>query len=68
MSRNDPPHLVAILDLLRKGNPPDLNRVLPGDAVNEISGSRERLPPEERAVLIRNARRALEQMIAITER
>jgi quinolinate synthase len=68
MSRNDPPHLVAILDLLRKGNPPDLNHVLPGDSVNEVSGSRERLPPAERAVLVRDARRALEQMIAITER
>ena len=31
MSRNDPPHLVAILDLLRRGAAPDLNRVLPGD-------------------------------------
>jgi len=68
MSRNDPPHLVAILDLLRRGNPPDLNHVLPGDAVNETSGTRERLPAAERAVLVRDARRALEQMIAITER
>lgn len=68
MSRNDPPHLVAILDLLRKGTPPDLNRVLPGDVVNEISGTRERLPAEERAVIVRDARRALERMIAITER
>jgi quinolinate synthase len=68
MSRNDPPHLVAILDLLRKGTPPDLNHVLPGDAVNEISGTRERLPPAERIALVRDARRALEQMIAITER
>jgi quinolinate synthase len=68
MSRNDPPHLVAILDLLRKGAPPDLNRVLPGDSVNEISGTRERLPVAEREQLVRDARRALEQMIAITER
>ena len=68
MSRNDPPHLVAILDLLRKGTPPDLNHVLPGDVVNEISGTRERLPEAERAVLVRDARRALERMIAITER
>jgi quinolinate synthase len=68
MSRNDPPHLVAILDLLRKGNPPDLNHVLPGDSVNEVSGTRERLPADERAVLVRDARRALEQMIRITER
>jgi quinolinate synthase len=68
MSRNDPPHLVAILDLLRKGTPPDLNRVLPGDVVNELSGTRERLPEPERAALVRDARRALERMIAITER
>lgn len=67
MSRNDPPHLVAILDLLRKGSPPDLNHVLPGDSVNEISGTRERLPEAERATIVRDARRALEQMIAITE-
>jgi quinolinate synthase len=37
MSRNDPPHLVAILDLLRKGEAPDLNRVLAGDMVAETT-------------------------------
>lgn len=68
MSRNDPPHLVGMLDLLRKGNPPDLNRVLPGDAVGETTGVRDRLPAEERAALARDARRALERMIEITER
>jgi quinolinate synthase len=68
MSRNDPPHLVAILDLLRQGRAPDSNQVLPGDSVNEISGARERLSPAERAELVRDARRALEQMITITER
>ncbi len=68
MSRNDPPHLVAILDLLRKGSPPDINRVLPGDVVDEVSGWRERLEPSERETLIRDARRALERMIEITER
>jgi quinolinate synthase len=67
MSRNDPPHLVAILDLLRKGRPPDLNRVLPGDAVDETSGARERLSDAERATLAAEARRALERMIEITE-
>jgi quinolinate synthase len=67
MSRNDPPHLVAILDLLRRGTPPDLNRVLPGDAVNESTGARERLGAGERADLVRLARRALERMIEITE-
>jgi quinolinate synthase len=67
MSRNDPPHLVALLDLLRRGSPPDLNRVLPGDAVDEVSGWRERLPAPERARIARDARRALERMIEITE-
>jgi len=42
MSRNDPPHLVALLDLLRRGKAPDLNRVLAGDVVDEISGARAR--------------------------
>lgn len=68
MSRNDPPHLVALLDLLRKGRAPDLNRVLPGDVVNEATGSRERLEEAERAALARDARRALERMIEITAR
>jgi quinolinate synthase len=68
MSRNDPPHLVGILDLLRKGCPPDLNRVLAGDVVNETTGVRERLPADERAALARDARRALDRMIEITER
>jgi quinolinate synthase len=67
MSRNDPPHLVALLDLLRRGRAPDLNRVLPGDAVDEVSGARERLGPAERARVAADARRALERMIEITE-
>jgi len=67
MSRNDPPHLVALLDLLAKGRAPDLNRVLAGDAVHETTGARERLPASERDAIARDARRALEQMIAITE-
>jgi quinolinate synthase len=67
MSRNDPPHLAGMLDLLRRGTPPDLNRVLPGDAVDELSGVRERLSDEERAILVRDARLALERMIEITE-
>jgi quinolinate synthase len=66
MSRNDPPHLVAILDLLRKGEAPDLNRVLPGDSVDEHSGRRERLTERERAQVVENARAALERMIEIT--
>jgi len=67
MSRNDPPHLVALLDLLRRGKAPDLNRVLPGDVVDEISGARERLDAAGQARVARDARRALERMIEITE-
>jgi len=66
MSRNDPPHLVAMVDLLAKDRPPDLNHVLPGDAVDEITGKRERLAPAERATLVAEARRALERMIEVT--
>jgi quinolinate synthase len=68
MSRNDPPHLVAILDLLYRGKAPDLNRVEAGDAVNERTGHRERLKPEAQGRLVTEARAALEQMIAIVER
>lgn len=67
MSRNDPPHLVALLDLLRRGKAPDLNRVLAGDVVDEISGARERLDASGQARVAREARRALERMIEITE-
>jgi len=67
MSRNDPPHLVALLDLLRKGKAPDLNRVLPGDVVDEVTGARERLDRSGQARVAADARRALEKMIEITE-
>jgi quinolinate synthase len=67
MSRNDPPHLAGILDLLRRGEAPDLNRVLPGDSVDEASGRRDRLSTEERAELLGHARASLERMIEITE-
>ncbi len=67
MSRNDPPHLAGMLDLLRRGEAPDLNRVLAGDSVDERTGRRDRLDPEERSVLIADASRALERMIEITE-
>jgi quinolinate synthase len=67
MSRNDPPHLVALLDLLRQGRAPDLNRVLPGDVVDELSGWRERLAPEERQRLTSDAALALRRMIEVTE-
>ena len=66
MSRNDPPHLVAILDLLRRGEAPDLNRVLPGDSVDEASGHRERLGADEQSRLVADARASLERMIEIT--
>ena len=67
MSRNDPPHLAGVLDLLRKGEAPDINRVLPGDAVDERTGRRDRLAPDERAELVQHARASLERMIEITE-
>lgn len=66
MSRNDPPHLVAILDLLRQGRAPELNRVLAGDVVSETTAARDRLPEQERAQLAVHARSALERMIEIT--
>jgi quinolinate synthase len=67
MSRNDPPHLVALLDLLSRGRAPELNRVLPGDVVDEVTGHRERLGAGDRARIARDARRALERMIEVTE-
>lgn len=66
MSRNDPPHLVALVDLLHQGRAPDFNEVLPGDVVDEFSGRRERLEPAGREWLAENARKALDRMIAIT--
>jgi quinolinate synthase len=68
MSRNDPPHLVALLDLLAKGKAPDLNRVLPGDVVDEVTGDRERLDASGQARIAQDARAALERMIEITEK
>jgi quinolinate synthase len=67
MSRNDPPHLVAMVDLLRKGRAPDINRVRVGDVVDEISGFRERLDEDEQAEVARHARAALQRMVEITE-
>ncbi|MFM7282239.1 MAG: quinolinate synthase NadA, partial [Planctomycetia bacterium] len=68
MSRNDPPHLAGMLDLLRRGCPPEINRVLAGDVVDETTAVRERLSDAERQNLIRDARLGLERMIEITER
>jgi quinolinate synthase len=67
MSRNDPPHLAGLLDLLRKGEAPSINRVLAGDMVDEISMRRERLSEVERASMIAEARSSLERMIRIVE-
>ena len=68
MSRNDPPHLAGMLDLLRRGAPPDLNRVLPGDVVSETTGVRDRLAEPERSGMVAHARDAMRRMIEITER
>ena len=67
MSRNDPPHLAGMLDLLRRGEAPGANRVLAGDVVDEVTGRRDRMTEAERAALVTHARASLERMIAITE-
>ena len=67
MSRNDPPHLAGLLDLLRKGEAPDINRVLPGDVVDERSMKRERLDGEDQSMLVQHARASMERMIEVVE-
>jgi len=67
MSRNDPPHLVGLLDLLVRGEAPDINRVLAGDAVDEVTMRRDRFDDAERAEMIDEARASLETMIEIVE-
>lgn len=67
MSRNDPPHLVAMLDLLRLGKAPDFNLVKPGDVVNEVTGTRKRLDEKGQQWVVDNAKKALEKMIEIAE-
>lgn len=67
MARNDPPHLIAILDLLRQGKVPEFNQVQPGDVVNEITGNRQRLGSKEQAWIRENAKKSLMNMIQITE-
>lgn len=66
MSRNDPPHLVAVLDLLRQGKSLDANEVKPGDLVNEFSGVRTRFDVQGQEWVKVNARKALEKMIELT--
>ncbi len=67
MSRNDPPHLVALLDLLRQGKAMPYNEVKAGDVVNEFTGTRDRLSLGDQQSVIDNAKKALEMMINITE-
>lgn len=67
MSRNDPPHLVALLDLLRQGKDLSYNKVKAGDVVNEFTGQRNRLSPQNQNWVIDNAKSALQKMIEITE-
>ena len=68
MSRNDPPHLAGLLDLLRRGEAPDINRVQAGDAIDELTGDRDRLDNAEQSTLVAEAKLALEAMIEVTER
>lgn len=68
MSRNDPPHLAGMLDLLRKGEAPGINRVLAGDMVDEVTMRRDRLNANEREELIEHARASMESMIASVEK
>lgn len=68
MSRNDPPHLVALVDLLRQGKELPYNIVKAGDAVNEFTGVRQRLQAKDRQWVIDNAKLALQKMIEITEK
>jgi quinolinate synthase len=67
MSRNDAPHLVALIDLLRQGKVMRYNQVKAGDVVNEFTGARQRLKHHEQQWVIDNAKKALSMMIQITE-
>lgn len=67
MSRNDPPHLVALLDLLMQGKAPSLNHVMPGDIVDEKTGWRDRLDARSQKEIVTYARKSLEKMIELTE-
>lgn len=67
MSRNDPPHLVGLVDLLRQGKSMDYNQIRAGDVVSEFTGIRQRLHTDDQHWVIENAKQALENMITITE-
>lgn len=68
MSRNDPPHLVALVDILRQGKELPYNIVKSGDVVNEFTGVRQRLQNKDQQWVIDNAKKALQKMIEITEK
>lgn len=68
MSRNDPPHLVALIDLLRQGKAMAYNEVKAGDQVHEFTGARRRLQEDDQKWVIDNAKKALQRMIEITEK
>lgn len=67
MSRNDPPHLVALLDLLQQGKKLPYNAVEVGDNIHEFSGRRERLDKTSQQWITDNAKLALKRMIDITQ-
>ncbi|PJD93307.1 MAG: quinolinate synthase NadA [Legionella sp.] len=67
MSRNDPPHLIGLIDLLRQGKPMAYNEVRAGDMVSEFTGIRQRLNTQDQNWVIDNAKKALQNMIDITE-
>lgn len=67
MSRNDPPHLVGLLDLLRQGNSMSSHEICAGDVVNEFTGKRHRQQAKDQQWIIQHAQEALQRMIDITE-
>lgn len=67
MSRNDPPHLVGLVDLLRQGKEMPYNQVCAGDVIAESTGIRQRLKSQDQQWVIENAHKALRRMIDITE-
>lgn len=67
MSRNDPPHLIGLVDLLRQGKTMDYNEIRAGDVVSEFTGIRQRLQVQDQNWVIDNAKIALQNMIRITE-
>lgn len=59
MSRNDPPHLAGMLDLLRKGTPPEANRVLPATpSMSARACANAKAKPNERSSYAKRALRS----------